>query len=97
MGRLDGLVLLALFAVYMIIMVRTALKARAGNAAMAAEEAAMEHDIRPLPLWECILFIVGGLVAIKFGGDFVVDGATTWQQITRITLPLLKPTVIILD
>ena len=26
----------------------------------------------------------------------VVDGATTWQQITRITLPLLKPTVIIL-
>lgn len=26
----------------------------------------------------------------------VVDGATVWQQITRITLPLLKPTVIIL-
>ncbi len=26
----------------------------------------------------------------------VVDGATNWQQITRITLPMLKPTVIIL-
>ncbi len=26
----------------------------------------------------------------------VVDGASTWQQITKITLPLLKPTVIIL-
>ncbi len=26
----------------------------------------------------------------------VVDGATVWQQITRLTLPLLKPTVIIL-
>lgn len=26
----------------------------------------------------------------------VVDGATVWQQITKITLPLLKPTVIIL-
>lgn len=25
-----------------------------------------------------------------------IDGATTWQQITRITLPLLKPTVIML-
>lgn len=34
----------------------------------------MAQDIRPLPLWECILFIAGGLVAIKFGGDFVVDG-----------------------
>ena len=26
----------------------------------------------------------------------VVDGASVWQQITRITLPLLKPTIIIL-
>jgi len=26
----------------------------------------------------------------------VVDGATVWQQITKITMPLLKPTVIIL-
>ena len=26
----------------------------------------------------------------------VVDGASTWQQITKITLPLLRPTVIIL-
>lgn len=77
-GFLDGVVLLALFAVYMIVMVRTALKARAsGNTSVAAEEAAMAQDIRPLPLWECILFIAGGLVAIKFGGDFVVDGATT--------------------
>ena len=25
-----------------------------------------------------------------------MDGASVWQQITRITLPLLKPTVIIL-
>jgi len=27
----------------------------------------------------------------------VVDGASIWQQITRITLPLLKPTIIILS
>ena len=26
----------------------------------------------------------------------IVDGASTWQQITKITLPLLKPTIIIL-
>ena len=26
----------------------------------------------------------------------IVDGATTWQQITKITLPLLRPTIIIL-
>ena len=47
-GFLDGVVLLALFAVYMIVMVRTALKARAsGNTSVAAEEAAMAQDIRP--------------------------------------------------
>lgn len=92
---LDGVVLLALFAVYMIVMVRTALKARAGgNTSVAAEEAAMAQDIRPLPLWECILFIAGGLVAIKFGGDFVVDGATTVAAALGLSQNLIGLTIV---
>lgn len=94
-GFLDGVVLLALFAVYMIVMVRTALKARAsGNTSVAAEEAAMAQDIRPLPLWECILFIAGGLVAIKFGGDFVVDGATTVAAALGLSQNLIGLTIV---
>ena len=39
-----------------------------------SEKSADEED---LPLWKCVLFIIGGAVAIKFGGDWVVSGAST--------------------
>ena len=68
-GRIDGVILLVLFTVYIVSMVRTALKARAAGQQVEEEE----YEI--LPVWKSILFIVGGMIAIKFGGDFVVDGA----------------------
>ncbi|MBQ0064750.1 MAG: calcium/sodium antiporter [Firmicutes bacterium] len=66
--RFDGIILLVIFAAYLIWMVRSALKARA-----QAEDTKEET----LPIWKCIVFIIGGGVAIKFGGDFVVDSAST--------------------
>ena len=68
-GRIDGVILLVLFALYIGSMVRSALKARAAGQQVEEEE----YEI--LPVWKSILFIVGGMIAIKFGGDFVVDGA----------------------
>ena len=68
-GRLDGVILLVLFVAYIVSMIRAALKARAEGANVEEEE----YEI--LPVWKSILFIVGGMIAIKFGGDFVVDGA----------------------
>lgn len=70
LGRVDGIIFLVLFICYLLWMIKTALKARAEGAANAEEE-----EIALLPVWRCILYIVGGMVAIKFGGDFVVDGA----------------------
>jgi len=68
-GHMDGVILLVLFAFYIGSMVRSALKARAAGQQVDEEE----YEI--LPVWKSILFIVGGMIAIKFGGDFVVDGA----------------------
>lgn len=68
-GRLDGVILLVLFAAYIVSMVRSALKARAAGSQVEEEE----YEI--IPVWKSIIFIVGGMIAIKFGGDFVVDGA----------------------
>ena len=68
-GHMDGVILLVLFATYIGSMVRSALKARAEGQQVEEEE----YEI--LPVWKSILFIVGGMIAIKFGGDFVVDGA----------------------
>jgi cation:H+ antiporter len=49
-------------------MVVSAKKARAN-----AEDS---EEYKILPVWKCVVYIVGGAIAIKFGGDFVVDGAT---------------------
>lgn len=68
-GRADGMILLVLFAAYIISMVQSALKARASG------QSVEEEEYKILPVWKSILFIVGGMIAIKFGGDFVVDGA----------------------
>lgn len=35
----------------------------------------MEEEVAELPVWKSIVFIIVGAVAIKFGGDWVVDGA----------------------
>ena len=68
--RIDGVVLCILFITYISILVRAALKARAAT----KDEEVVEKTI---PVWLCIIYIVGGIAAIKFGGDFVVDGAVT--------------------
>ena len=36
----------------------------------------MEEEVKELPVWKSIIYIVLGAVAIKFGGDWVVDGGT---------------------
>lgn len=70
LGRADGIIFFVMFIGYLLWMIKTALKARAEGVINAEEE-----EIELLPVWRCILYIVGGMVAIKFGGDFVVDGA----------------------
>lgn len=69
-SRIDGIVLSVLFITYITILVRAALKARANT----EDE---ENVGKTIPVWLCIIYIVGGIAAIKFGGDFVVDGAVT--------------------
>lgn len=68
-SRVDGIILSVLFVTYIIVLVRQALKARANT---KDEEVSSEKMI---PVWLCIIYIVGGIAAIKFGGDFVVDSA----------------------
>lgn len=70
-ARLEGIAITVLFIIYLLYMVWEAKKARASRQEAEGEE----YEI--LPVWKCLLFIVGGGVAIKFGGDFVVNGAST--------------------
>lgn len=85
LGRADGVILLVVFVCFLIWMVRSALKARAN----AADE---EYEL--LPVWKCILFIVGGIIAIKFGGDFVVEGASTVAAKMGLSQNLIGLTIV---
>ena len=87
LGRGDGIILLIVFAGFLVWMVRSALKARA---------AAGDDEYEVLPVWKCIVFIVGGIVAIKCGGDFVVNGASTVAAKLGLSQNLIGLTVVAL-
>lgn len=71
LGRVDGIILLALFAIFLFLMIKSALKARNDGANTNAEEAVTQT----VPM--SIISIVGGAAAIAIGGDWVVDAAST--------------------
>ncbi|SHJ37946.1 calcium/sodium antiporter [Pseudobutyrivibrio xylanivorans] len=74
-GHIDGALLLVAFIIFLISMLNAAKKSR--KAAAHEAEVEVEEEIVDLPTWLCIVYIIGGAVAIKFGGDWVVDSCTT--------------------
>ncbi|MGN0488690.1 MAG: calcium/sodium antiporter [Ruminococcus sp.] len=71
LGVFDGIIFVAIFVAYILWMIFSAKKARAN-----IETSDENGNYKILPVWQCLLFIIGGGVAIKFGGDFVVNGAS---------------------
>ncbi len=70
--RMDGWIFLVIFILFLLYMVMSALKARA--AGQDVEDEGEEYAV--IPVWKSILFIVCGVAAIAFGGDFVVKSAS---------------------
>ena len=70
-GRIGGLVLLAVFAFYMYWQVSAALKSR-----RAGEIDEGEDEVKVLSPLKSLIFIVVGVACIILGGNFVVDGAS---------------------
>lgn len=97
LGRVDGIIFLVIFIVYLLWMIRSAKQARnAGDKLEEAEEEFVEEEIKILPMWKCLLFIVGGMIAIKFGGDFVVDGASAIAAGFGLSQTLIGLTIVAL-
>ena len=68
LGRLDGVILLAFFAFFLFLMIKSALKAAANT---EDDEEVTQSVLVSL------ISIVGGAAAIAIGGDWVVDSAST--------------------
>ena len=73
LGRLDGIIFLALFAGYILLMIRSAMKARSQETEI---DEFVREESRILSLPRSLIYIVGGAAAIAFGGDLTVDAAS---------------------
>ena len=88
LGRIDGVILLVLFAFFLAWMVKSALKARA-NAEVIEEE-----NVKDLGNLQCLLYIIGGIIAIVIGGDLVVDSATEIARTFGLSENLIGLTIV---
>lgn len=84
-GRMDGAILLAVFAAFLIWMVLEAKKARGS---------VPEGGIAALKGWQCLAYILVGLGAIVAGGDFVVDSASAIAQSFGLSPTLIGLTIV---
>ena len=76
LGHLDGILFLILFAGYIGLMIRSAMKARAEGREVEVNEEFDAEELKVMSYPKSILYIVGGAIAIAVGGDLTVDTAS---------------------
>lgn len=97
LGHVEGVILLVIFAGYLFWMIQSARNARKKHMEdrmMTEEEEFVEDDIDIIPMWKCLVFIIGGMIAIKYGGDFVVDGASVIAAGLGLSQTLIGLTIV---
>lgn len=90
-GRIAGVILIAVFAFYLFLTVRSALAYRKSGA--PEEESG---NIKVLPWWRSILYTVGGAVVIIIGGKLSVNSATDIARQLNISEAIIGLTVVAL-
>lgn len=98
-GRLEGIILLAVFTVFFFASVRAALKTRkkeyvAAEYIIPEEKGEDENSIYEMSLLRSICYIVVGVVAIILGGKLVVDAAEYIALKLGMTETLIGLTVV---
>lgn len=86
-GRLDGCLLFVILIVYLYILIRQALKQR------QPEEEKVVQGIRRSPAVS-VGFILGGITAIVWGGDLVVDNASRIAERFGLSQTLIGLTIV---
>lgn len=89
LSRLDGIILLIMFAYFMGKTVRSALKDRA-----AGTDDDDEEEIKVLSPLLSVVYIIGGMAAIVIGGNLVVDNASLIAASFGLSETLIGLTVV---
>ena len=93
LGTIDGVILLVIFIAFIMYQVISALKARKAND-FENEVLDEVEEIKEIPMWLSLIYIVGGAVAIKFGGDFVVNSAVAIATAAGLSQTLIGLTIV---
>lgn len=84
-GRIDGIILWGIFAVYLVYLLK---KAR--------DNKQIEGDVRNHPMWKNILFTIGGLILIIFGSSVTVESASDIAKIFGMSERFIGLTIVAL-
>lgn len=88
--RVDGLLLLLFFVVFMRYTIASAKHMPQPDEPVAADGARQKE----LPLWRALVYLVGGLAALIFGGQLFVDGAVGVARILGWSEALIGLTIL---
>jgi cation:H+ antiporter len=83
-SRSDGLVLLCFFSIYLYYTYSVARQ----------EHPQTTQDISHRPLWLAILWVIGGLAALAYGGQLTVDGAVNIARALGISEAIIGLTIV---
>lgn len=92
-SQFDGVILLVLFAFFLGFTIKSALQARKEDGVTEQKED-KEKEGKNLSVFQCILLILIGIVAIKYGGDMVVDSASKIATTFGLSQNLIGLTIV---
>ena len=90
--RMEGIILLCCFGTFLLLMITSTISARKKGVHVEVEG----EDIKAVALWQCVLYIIGGIVAIKYGGDIVVSSAVDIAIRVGVTETVIGLTIVAL-
>lgn len=82
-SRIDGLVLLSFFVIFMVYITE-----------IARGQSETEEITTSLPLGKALLFVVGGLAGLFFGGKYLVEGAVNIAAMLGMSEKLIGLTIV---
>lgn len=88
--RPEGFILIILFVCFL---VYTIVMAKYGNDFEESDDIKKDEE-KPLGILKSIIFIICGIIALKFGGDFVVDSACEIAKWIGISEKIISLTII---
>ena len=81
--RGDGIAILLVFTVFLFYLFQ-----------LAKEHPEESDDIEKMPLWKSLLYVLGGLVAVVYGSNLVVNNATNIAKVLGISERIIALTII---